>query len=78
MARASRAGIGGSKMDRQQLRTVKQAAEYLNCSTDVIREMIWSGRIGYININPGGKYIHARFTQQHLEDFLKRNEVKAG
>lgn len=58
--------------------TVKQAAEILGVSVDVMREMVWSKRIGYIDLNKGGTNIRARFTKQHLEDFLKRNEVKAG
>lgn len=58
--------------------TVKQAAKALNVSVDVMREMIWSNQIDYINVNRGGKYIHARFTKQHLENFMERNEVKAG
>jgi excisionase family DNA binding protein len=62
----------------ERLYTVKEAAKFLNCSTDVIREMIWAKRIGYVDLNAGGKYIRARFTQKHLNDFLKRNEVRAG
>ncbi len=62
----------------EQLLTVKQAAEILGVSVDVMREMIWAKRIGYVDLNAGGKYIRARFTQKHLDDFLKRNEVKAG
>ena len=55
----------------ERLYTVKEAAKFLNCSTDVIREMIWAKRIGYVDLNAGGKYIRARFTQKHLNDFLK-------
>ena len=60
------------------LRTVKQAAEYLGISVDVMRKMIWANKISYINLNKGGSNIQARFTRQHLEDFLKKSEVKAG
>jgi excisionase family DNA binding protein len=62
----------------EQLMKPKEVAEILGVSMTVLREMIWSGQIGYININKGGKYIFARFTKQHVEDFLKECEVKAG
>jgi len=62
----------------EQLMKPKEVAQILGVSMTVLREMIWSGQIGYININEGGKYIHARFTRKHLEDFMTRNEVKAG
>lgn len=62
----------------EELLTVKQAAQMLGVSVKVIRELIWSGRISYIDLNKGGRRIHARFTRQHLEDFLTENEVKAG
>ncbi len=65
-------------MVEKQLKTVKEAAEYLNCSTNVVREMIWSGQISYVDINRGGTYIVARFTKKHLEDFIAKGEVKAG
>jgi len=61
-----------------KLYTVKEAAEILGVSVDVMRELIWSNSIDYININKGGRYIYARFTKRHLEDFMARNEVKAG
>ena len=56
----------------------KEVAEILGVSMTVLREMIWSGQIGYINVNKNGRYIYARFTRRHIEDFLTRNEVKAG
>ena len=56
----------------------KEVAKILGVSMTVLREMIWSGQISYFNINEGGKYIHARFTRKHLDDFMARNEVKAG
>jgi excisionase family DNA binding protein len=61
-----------------KLYTVKEAAEILGVSVDFMRELIWSNSIDYININKGGRYIYARFTKRHLEDFMARNEVKAG
>lgn len=62
----------------EELLTVKQAAQMLGVSVKVMRELIWSGRISYIDLNKGGRRINARFTRQHLEDFLTENEVKAG
>lgn len=56
----------------------KEVAKILGVSMTVLREMIWSGQIGYINVNKGGRYIYARFTRQHLEDFLNKSEVRAG
>lgn len=61
-----------------KLYTVKEAAEILGVSVDFIRELVWSNSISYINVNKGGRYIYARFTRKHLDDFLKKNEVKAG
>lgn len=61
-----------------KLYTVKEAAEILGVSVDFMRELVWSNSISYINVNKGGRYIYARFTRKHLEDFLKQNEVKAG
>lgn len=62
----------------EQLMKPKEVAEILGVSMTVMREMIWSRRIGYIDINKGGSQIHARFTQEHLDDFKRRCEVKAG
>ncbi len=56
----------------------KEVAQILGVSMTVLREMIWSGQIGYINVNKGGQYIYARFTRQHIEDFLNKSEVRAG
>ena len=56
----------------------KEVAKILGVSMTALREMIWSGQIGYININKGGEYIYARFTRKHIEDFLRKCEVKAG
>ncbi|MGI6532625.1 MAG: helix-turn-helix domain-containing protein [Bacillota bacterium] len=61
-----------------KLYTVKEAAEILGVSVDFMRELIWSNSIDYINVNTGGKYIYARFTRKHIEDFLRKCEVKAG
>ncbi|MCK9526238.1 MAG: helix-turn-helix domain-containing protein [Limnochordia bacterium] len=62
----------------EQLMKPKEVAEILGVSMTVLREMIWSGQIGYINVNKGGQYIYARFTRQHIEDFLNKSEVRAG
>jgi len=62
----------------EKLFTVKEAARILGISVDTMRELIWSGRIGYININKHGRYIYARFTRRHLEEFMAKNEVRAG
>lgn len=62
----------------EELLTIKQAAPLLGISVDTLREKVWGGEIDYINLNPYGKQIHARFTQKHLKDFLKKCEVKAG
>ncbi len=62
----------------EQLMTVKQAAKILGVSVDVMREMVWAKKIGYINLNKGGSNIQARFTKEHLEDFMRKCEVKAG
>lgn len=62
----------------EQLMKPKEVAQILGVSMTVLREMIWSGQIGYINVNKGGQYIYARFTRQHIEDFLNKSEVRAG
>jgi excisionase family DNA binding protein len=62
----------------KELLTVKQAAQILGVSIEVMRRLVWSNSIDYIDLNKGGKYIQARFTRKHLEDFMARNEVKAG
>jgi len=62
----------------QRLLTVKEAAAWLNTSVDTVRRLVWAGEIDYIDLNKGGRYIYARFTKRHLEDFMARNEVKAG
>ncbi len=62
----------------EQLLKPKEVAKILGVSMDVMRELIWSNSIDYINVNTGGKYIYARFTRKHIEDFLRKCEVKAG
>ena len=76
MAKASGASLGGVTVE--QLMKPQEVAEILGVSMTVLREMIWSRQIDYINVNKGGRYIYARFTQQHLKDYLSKNEVKAG
>ena len=61
-----------------QLLTIKQAAARHNISTDTMRRLVWANEISYIDINRGGKQIMARFTEGHIEEFLRSREVKAG
>ena len=60
-----------------QLLTIQQVAPRLNISEKKLRKMVWSNQIGYVDINPGGRQIHARFSEAHIREFLERNEVKA-
>ena len=61
-----------------QLLTIKQAAARLNISEKLMRRLVWANEIGYIDINKGGKQIMARFTEDHIEEFLRSREVQAG
>ena len=61
-----------------QLLTIKQAAKRLNISEKLMRRLVWANEIGYIDINKGGRHIMARFTEGHIEEFLREREVKAG
>ena len=65
-------------MSDHQLLTIRQAAARLNISTDTMRRLVWANEIGYIDINKGGKLIMARFTEGHIEEFLREREVRAG
>ena len=56
----------------------QEVAKILGVSMTVMREMIWSNQIDYIDVNKGGKNIHARFTRQHVDDFMQKCEAKAG
>ncbi len=58
--------------------TVAEVARVLNVGKEAVRKLVYSGQIGYVNMNPGGQYIMARFTPQHLEEFKRRHEVEAG
>lgn len=62
----------------QPLLTIAEAAERLNISIKAMRRLVWSGQIGYVDLNRGGKNIKAGFAEEHLRDYMKRNEVKAG
>jgi len=64
-------------MTGQQLLTIKQAASLLNISIPTLRRMVWSKEIGYIDLNRGGRHMMARFTQRHIEEFLREREVQA-
>ena len=52
---------GGILMDA--LLTIREASRLLGVSVGVMRRLVWSNSIDYIDLNKGGKYIHARFTQ---------------
>jgi len=43
-----------------------------------MRRLVWANEIGYIDINKGGRHIMARFTEGHIEEFLREREVQAG
>lgn len=60
------------------LLTIKQAAERLNISETLLRRLVWAGDISYIDLNKGGRQIMARFTEQHITEFLAGREVHAG
>ena len=62
----------------KQLLTIRQAADRLNISEKLMRRLVWANEIGYIDINKGGRHIMARFTEGHIEEFLKEREVQAG
>lgn len=62
----------------QPLLTIAQAARRLNISAKLMRQLVWAGQIGYIDTNRGGRYIKARITEEHLAEYLERNEIKAG
>jgi excisionase family DNA binding protein len=62
----------------KQLLTIRQAADRLNISEKLMRRLVWANEIGYIDINKGGRHIMARFTEGHIEEFLREREVKAG
>ena len=62
----------------KQLLTIRQAADRLNISEKLMRRLVWANEIGYIDINKGGRHIMARFTEGHIEDFLREREVQAG
>ena len=61
-----------------QLLTIKQTADRLNISIELMRRLVWANEISYIDVNKGGKHILARFTEEHLREFLREREVKAG
>lgn len=61
-----------------KLLTIRQAADRLNISEKLMRRLVWANEIGYIDINKGGRHIMARFTESHIEEFLREREVQAG
>ncbi len=61
-----------------RLWTIQEVAKKLNVHTDTVRKLVWSRQVAYINLNPDGKYIVARFTKQQVQELLKKCEVKAG
>lgn len=60
------------------LLTIQDVARILNVSVPTIRRLVWAKEISYIDVNKGGKQIIARFTEEHIQEFLRRKEVKAG
>lgn len=60
------------------LLTIQDVARILNVSVPTIRRLVWAKEISYIDVNKGGKQIRARFTEEHIQEFLRRKEVKAG
>ena len=62
----------------KQLLTIREAAARLNISEKLMRRLVWANEIGYIDINKGGRHIMARFTEGHIEEFLREREVQAG
>lgn len=61
----------------EPLLTIKEVAERLNISATLVRRMVWGGQISYIDINKGGRQIMCRFTEQHIEEFLRKREIRA-
>ncbi len=62
----------------KQLLTIRQTADRLNISEKLMRRLVWANEIGYIDINKGGTQIMARFTEDHIQEFLREREVQAG
>ncbi len=62
----------------KQLLTIRQAAARLNISEKLMRRLVGANEIGYIDINKGGRHIMARFTEGHIEEFMREREVQAG
>lgn len=60
------------------LLTIQDAAKLLNVSVPTMRRLVWANEISYIDVNKGGKQIIARFTEEHIQEFLRRREVQAG
>ena len=61
-----------------RLLTITEAAKRPNIGVTTLRRMVWANEISYIDLNPGGKQIICRFTEQNIQDFLRKHEVKAG
>lgn len=61
-----------------KLLTIREAAARLNISEKLMRRLVWANEIGYIDINRGGRHIMARFTEGHIEEFMREREVQAG
>ena len=66
------------RCSEQAVALLREAAELLNISVPTLRRMVWAGEISYIDINKGGRHIMARFTESHIEEFLKEREVQVG
>lgn len=62
----------------EHLLSIKEAAQRLGVSVPTMRRLVWANEISYIDINKGGRRIMARFTEEHIQEFLRQREVKAG
>jgi len=62
----------------RELLTIKQAAKLLGVSVETVRRLVWSGRISYVDLGRGGRYMMVRFRPEHIEEFLREREVQAG
>jgi excisionase family DNA binding protein len=54
---------------------VRQAADYLNCADDLVRELCESGRLPSVDMrSPGSKFSYFRISRDDLADFERRNK----
>jgi excisionase family DNA binding protein len=53
---------------KQKLLSTKEAAEFLNLTTQTVRNYVCSGKLGCLK---GEKMRALKFKQEHLDDFIK-------